>query len=372
MLLLGQMPTRLLVYFGGSNNCMFVSALWLKADFKIWSPIVRLKGVGMNLLVIGGAGYIGSHMVKYLSDVGHQVVIVDNLSNGFADSVVRGHLIEGDLADQGLIRRVLRDHAIEAVFHFASFIQVGESITDPACYYRNNVVNTIDLLDAMRSAQVKRLVFSSTAAVYGEPMSVAIPETHLVAPINPYGRTKAMVESILRDYHVAYGFHSVALRYFNAAGADPCGELGERHNPETHLIPLVLQVASGRRDAVAIFGRDYETLDGTCIRDYVHVMDLARAHEQALYFLMAQGGYHAFNLGTGLGYSVQQVIAAAERVTGRVIRIDEKPRRQGDPACLVADATKAQTVLDWSPCLSDLDTLIAHAWTWELKQAASL
>jgi UDP-glucose 4-epimerase len=325
----------------------------------------------MNLFVTGGAGYIGSHMVKYLGDAGHQVVVLDNLSNGFADSVIRGELIRGDLADQDLIRRVLRDHAIEAVFHFASFIQVGESNTDPASYYRNNVVNTIHLLDAMRSAQISRLVFSSTAAVYGEPLSAAIPEAHPIAPINPYGRTKAMVESLLQDYHYAYGLQSVALRYFNAAGADPGGELGERHNPETHLIPLVLQVASGRREAVAIFGRDYETLDGTCIRDYVHVMDLASAHEQALHFLMAQGGYHVFNLGTGLGYSVQQVIAAAERVTGRFIRIDEKPRRPGDPACLVADATKAQTLLDWSPRLSDLDTLIAHAWAWELKRVAS-
>ncbi len=325
----------------------------------------------MKLLVTGGAGYIGAHMVKQLGDAGHQVVVIDNLSNGFADSVVRGHLIQGDLSDQDLIERVLRNHEIEAVFHFASLMQVGESTVDPASYYRNNVINTLHLLDAMRSAQVKRLVFSSTAAVYGEPVSAAIPEGHPIAPINPYGRTKAMVESVLRDYHDAYGLHSVALRYFNAAGADPSGELGERHNPETHLIPLVLQVASGRRDAIAIFGRDYATLDGTCIRDYVHVMDLARAHEQALHFLMKQGGYHAFNLGTGSGYSVQQVIAAAERVTGRVIRKDEKPRRQGDPACLVADATKAKSVLNWSPCLSDLDTLITHAWAWELKQAAS-
>jgi UDP-glucose 4-epimerase len=325
----------------------------------------------MQLLVVGGAGYIGSHMVKHLSDVGHQIIVFDNLSNGFSDAVLRGQLVQGDLADRNSIEAVLHSQQIDAVFHFASFIQVGESTVDPARYYRNNLVNTINLLDAMRSTRVKRLVFSSTAAVYGDPCVVPVSETDPIAPMNAYGRSKSMVENILLDYHAAYGLQSFSLRYFNAAGADPEGELGERHNPETHLIPLILQVASGRRPSVAIFGRDYDTPDGTCIRDYVHVMDLAKAHEQALRYLIAKGGCHACNLGTGQGYSVQQVIAAAERVTGKMIRIEENPRRPGDPARLIADATKARMMLGWLPHLSDLETLIAHAWAWELKQTAS-
>jgi UDP-glucose 4-epimerase len=325
----------------------------------------------MNILVVGGAGYIGSHMVKFLGDAGYQVAVYDNLSTGFSNSVVRSALIKGDLADRDKIQAVLHERQIEAVFHFASSIQVGESTMDPAKYYRNNLVNTLNLLDAMRAGGVERMVFSSTAAVYGEPKQVPIPETHGRMPLNPYGRTKSMVEDILHDYHTAYGLQSFSLRYFNAAGADPEGEIGERHDPETHLIPLILQVASGRRPSVAILGRDYDTPDGTCIRDYVHVMDLAKAHDQALKYLIANGGCHACNLGTGQGYSVQQVVAAAERVTGRVIRIEETPRRQGDPACLIADATKAHEMLGWLPRLSDLETLIAHAWAWEVKQTAS-
>ena len=321
----------------------------------------------MNILVVGGAGYIGSHMVKFLNDAGHCVAVFDNLSTGFADAVVRGEMIHGDLAHRSQIEVVLRERHIDAVFHFASSIQVGESSTDPAKYYRNNVANTLNLLDAMRTTGVQRIVFSSTAAVYGEPEQVPIPEIHRRMPINPYGRTKSMVEDILHDYHLAYGLQSVSLRYFNAAGADPDGEIGERHDPETHLIPLILQVASGRRQSIAVFGRNFETPDGTCIRDYIHVVDLAVAHERALEKLNFKGGCHAFNLGTGQGYSVQEVINAVERVTGRPIAVEERPRREGDPACLVADVRLAYEELGWKPCLSELDTIIAHAWAWEQR-----
>lgn len=326
----------------------------------------------MNCLIVGGAGYIGSHMVKHLGDAGHQVFVIDNLRTGCADAVVRGVLIEGDLANRDFILRVLREQAITAVFHFASSTQVGESTLQPALYYRNNVVNTINLLDAMRDAGVRHLVFSSTAAVYGEPEASPIPDAHRHAPINPYGRTKAMVEAILADYHKAYGLNSFSLRYFNAAGADPDGEIGERHDPETHLIPLVLQTASGRRASLAVFGRDYDTLDGTCIRDYIHVTDLASAHEKALHRLLRGGGCHACNLGTGQGYSVAEVIKTAERVTGRTITIEEKARRPGDPARLVADARRARALIDWEPQRSALDTIMADAWAWELRMVASL
>ena len=321
----------------------------------------------MRILIVGGAGYIGSHMVKHLGDAGHDVFVFDNLSTGFADAILRGQFIKGDLADQKLVRTILREHAIEAVFHFASSIQVGESTIDPAQYYRNNVINTINLVDAMRSAQVNRLIFSSTAAVYGEPHTIPIPETHRRSPINPYGRTKAMVEDILSDYHKAYGLQSFSLRYFNAAGADPAGEIGERHDPETHLIPLILQVASGRRASIAVFGRDYQTPDGTCIRDYIHVNDLAAAHESALHYLVDHGGCHACNLGTGQGYSVQQVIDAVKRLTGCTIKIEDRSRRDGDPAALIADPSQANAKLAWTPKLSDLVTIIDHAWQWEKK-----
>lgn len=323
----------------------------------------------MNCLVVGGAGYIGSHMVKHLGDAGHRVFVFDNLSTGFANAVVRGTLIQGDLSDRAQMAKVLRDHGIAAVFHFASSIQVGESTQHPARYYRNNVVHTLNLLDAMMEVGVGHLVFSSTAAVYGEPEQIPIPETHRRRPINPYGRTKSMVEDILADYHAAYGLNAFSLRYFNAAGADPDGELGERHDPETHLIPLVLQTASGRRASIAVFGRDYDTPDGTCIRDYIHVTDLASAHDKALQKLITEGGCYACNLGTGQGYSVQQVIDAVERVTGRAVAVDERPRRPGDPARLVADAHRAQTLIGWQPKRSALDTIISDAWAWEQQSA---
>lgn len=323
----------------------------------------------MNCLVVGGAGYIGSHMVKHLAKAGHRVTVFDNLSTGFADAVIGGTLIEGDLADGDHVARVLRDGNVDAVFHFASSIQVGESALHPARYYRNNVVNTLNLLDAMIATGTRNLVFSSTAAVYGEPDEIPIPESHRRAPINPYGRTKSMVEDILADYHAAYGLNSFALRYFNAAGADPEGALGERHEPETHLIPLVLQTVSGRRASIAVFGRDYDTPDGTCIRDYIHVADLAAAHEQALHKLIRDGGCHAANLGTGQGYSVAEVIDAVARMTGCAVPVEEKPRRAGDPARLIADPQRAHDLLGWAPRRSALDMIIADAWAWERRCA---
>lgn len=321
----------------------------------------------MNCLVVGGAGYIGSHMVKHLAKAGHRVIVFDNLSTGFANAIVSGTLIEGDLADGDHVAHVLRDGSIDAVFHFASSIQVGESAIHPARYFRNNVVNTLNLLDAMIATGTRNLVFSSTAAVYGEPEQIPIPETHRRAPINPYGRTKSMVEDILADYHAAYGLNSFALRYFNAAGADPEGDLGERHEPETHLIPLVLRTASGRRASIAVFGRDYDTPDGTCIRDYIHVADLASAHEKALCKLLQNGGCYATNLGTGQGYSVAEVIKAAERITGCPVKVEEKSRRPGDPARLVADPRVARDLIGWEPRRSALDTIIADAWAWESR-----
>lgn len=321
----------------------------------------------MNILVVGGAGYIGSHMVWLLAQQGHRVTTLDDLSGGYRDAVLAGEFIQGSLADNELLESVFANHAFDAVMHFASFIQVGESVSEPAKYYRNNVTNTLNLLDAMVRYGVKQFIFSSTAAIFGEPRYAPIDEAHLKEPINPYGRTKLMVEQILEDYDRAYGLKSVSLRYFNAAGAHPEGLLGERHVPETHLIPLILQVASGRREAITVFGRDYATSDGTCIRDYIHILDLCDAHLRALHYINEKSVSAAFNLGNGAGYSVQQVIDAARRVTGRAIRIIDGERREGDPAILVADAGKARDTLGWQPHYADIETIIAHAWQWEAK-----
>ena len=318
-----------------------------------------------HILVVGGAGYIGSHMVKHLDRQGCRVTTLDNLSGGFRDAVLHGGFVQGDIADRALLDRVFASTRFDAVMHFASFIQVGESVLDPAKYYANNVVNTLTLLDAMRAAGVGKFIFSSTAAIFGEPQSERIDEAHPKLPINPYGRTKLMVEQALADYDTAYGLKSVCLRYFNAAGADPEGQLGERHEPETHLIPLVLQAASGRRAHISVFGQDYDTPDGTCIRDYVHINDLCEAHWLAVQGLMAGGESQAFNLGNGNGFSVQQVIDTARQVTGRDIAVQYAPRRAGDPARLVADASLAQSVLGWRPRHAALETLIGHAWQWE-------
>lgn len=322
-----------------------------------------------KVLVVGGAGYIGSHMVKRLLQGNYAVTTLDDFSTGHRDAIVGGTLIEGNLSDVNLLDRMFAGNRFDAVMHFASFIQVGESVSQPAKYYNNNLVNTINLLDAMTRHGVNRFVFSSTAAIFGEPQYVPIDEKHPVAPINPYGCSKAMVEQVLRDYDKAYGLKSVCLRYFNACGADPDGELGERHDPETHLIPLALQAVSGRRGPLTVFGRDYETPDGTCIRDYVHVADLCEAHVKALDRLNSGGASAAFNLGNGEGFSVDEVIKAVGRVTGIPVAVNEGSRRAGDPARLVADSALARQQLGWKPQYGNLDTIISHAWSWERKMA---
>jgi len=331
------------------------------------TPAHSAPSAPLRLLVVGGAGYIGSHMVKHLLRRGCDVVTFDNLSTGHRDAVLGGEFVLGDLADRDALDALFTQYQFDAVFHFASFIQVGESVKEPAKYYANNVVNTLKLLDAMVAHGVGRFVFSSTAAVYGEPTYTPIDEAHPKQPINPYGKTKWMVEQILEDYDRAYGLRSIALRYFNAAGADPEGQLGERHDPETHLIPLVLQAASGRRSNISVFGRDYDTPDGTCIRDYIHVADLADAHWLALDKLMQGAGSAAYNLGNGNGFSVQQVIDTAARVTGRAILVVDAPRREGDPARLVAESAAARKGLGWQPVRDDLATIIEDAWKWECK-----
>ncbi|MGV8919512.1 MAG: UDP-glucose 4-epimerase GalE [Pseudomonas sp.] len=316
----------------------------------------------MKFLVVGGAGYIGSHMVKQLLGTGHDVVVADNFSNGYR---VEG--VELDIADAQALASLFAEHHFEAVFHFASFIQVGESVAEPAKYYQNNLSATLTLLQAMVHAGVKNLIFSSSAAVYGDPLYTPIDEDHPKTPINPYGRSKWMVEQVLEDFDHAYGLKSVSLRYFNAAGADPDGELGERHEPETHLLPLILQAAAGRRSNITVYGRDYDTPDGTCIRDYVHVTDLCSAHSLAVDYLLEGGVSTALNLGNGEGFSVQQVIDAARRVTGRDIVTSDAPRRAGDPPRLVADSHRAKALLGWQPRFASLDQIVTHAWNWEQK-----
>lgn len=330
----------------------------------------------MNILVVGGAGYIGSHMVKHLAMAGHEVVVLDDLSTGLASQVRWGQFVEGSTADTNLLASLFKVYRFEAVMHFAAASLVGESVTAPAKYYRNNVASTLNLLDAMVEHGVGHFVFSSTAAVYGEPCYSPIDETHPCAPISPYGASKWMVERILQDYAAAYSLNSVSLRYFNASGADPDGELGECHDPETHLIPLVLQSASGRAGPVTVFGRDYPTQDGTCVRDYIHVTDLCAAHALALES-MALGnssGALAYNLGSEQGASVQEVIDVARDIVsadGRQISVLEGPRRPGDPAVLVADSSRVKQELGWQPQFGELRHIIAHAWEWEKQLAKS-
>lgn len=324
----------------------------------------------MKILVVGGAGFVGSHMVKLLGRLGCRVTTLDDLSNGHRDSVLYGEFIQGSFGNSNVLRETLAK-GFDAVMHFASFIQVGESIQFPDKYYQNNVVNTLALLDGMREHGVRNFIFSSTAATFGEPQYTPIDERHPQQPINPYGRTKLMVEQALADYDKAYGIKSVSLRYFNAAGADPDCQLGERHDPETHLIPLVLQAAAGRRSHISVFGRDYETPDGTCIRDYIHIQDLCSAHWLALQSLMNGANSQAYNLGNGNGFSVQEVIDSAKRVTRRNIPVVDAPRREGDPARLVADSTLAREKLGWKPQYTELTTLIEHAWNWELKSTST-
>lgn len=318
-----------------------------------------------RILVVGGAGYIGSHMSKMLDSADHDVVVVDNLSSGSRDALQYGQVIVGDIADQKILDRVFSVGDFDCVMHFASHIEVAESIQDPAKFYRNNVANSQALLDAMLRHGVKNFVFSSTAAIFGNPVRVPIDEFHPKNPINPYGRTKWMVEQMLADYETAYGVRSVSLRYFNAAGADPDGDLGERHEPETHLIPLILQAATGERDSISIFGTDYDTPDGTAVRDFIHVVDLCEAHLLAMDYLKEGGESAAFNLGNGRGFSVREVVDVARRVTGQAFTVREKPRRLGDPARLVADATSARDVLGWTPRRSELEEIIRDAWRFQ-------
>lgn len=324
------------------------------------------------VLVVGGAGYIGSHMVKMLRGAGFPVAVADDLGNGHRESVLGAELHVGDIGDAGFVDALLGAVRPAAVMHFASFIQVGESMADPSRYYRNNVGATQVLLDGMRSHGVSRFIFSSTAAVFGDPDYVPIDEAHPKRPINPYGRSKWMVEQMLEDYDRAYAMKSVCLRYFNAAGADPGGELGECHEPETHLIPLVLQAAAGRRPHVTVYGDDYATPDGTCIRDYIHVEDLCSAHLLALRQLLEGGGSARYNLGNGQGFSVREVIDAAVRVTGIDVPVVVGARREGDPPRLVADATLAGQRLRWQPRYPGLDTIVAHAWDWERAHFGTL
>jgi UDP-glucose 4-epimerase len=317
----------------------------------------------MKILVTGGAGYIGSHAVRLLERAGHDVWVYDNLSLGHRAAVPEGRLIEGELMDRPRLIDTLRGKRIEGVMHFAAFAAVGESVLDPAKYYQNNVVASLNLLEAMRASGVKRIVFSSTTATYGTPENIPITEEEPQRPINPYGFAKLVVERALADYAAAYGLGYAALRYFNAAGASADGDLGEDHDPETHLIPIVLDVALGKRPHVTIFGDDYPTPDGTCIRDYIHVDDLADAHLRALE-RVRPGEFQAYNLGTGRGYSVREVLDVAGRVTGRPIPLYEAPRRPGDPPELVASAARAQRELGWQPRHTTLETILESAWRW--------
>jgi UDP-glucose 4-epimerase len=324
----------------------------------------------MSILVTGGAGYIGSHCVKALMRQGHQVVVLDDLSMGHRQLVLTPHFVHASTLDSDTVKGVLQDYQIEAVMHFAACAFVGESVTDPAKYYRNNVTGTQTLLDAMRTTGVARFIFSSTCATYGTPQQPTIDEQHPQDPINPYGRSKWMVEQLLQDYALAYGLQSVVFRYFNAAGADPSGQIGEMHTPETHLIPLVLEVAAGRRESIAILGDDYPTPDGTCIRDYIHVNDIASAHMAGLQHLAARylvgspGVMEVFNIGTGQGYSVREVINTCEQVTQQPIATTLAPRRPGDPPRLVAQADRIHQVLGWHPEYTDLSQIVQTAWSW--------
>ncbi len=325
-----------------------------------------------KILIVGGAGYIGSHMVLRLAQAGYEVVVFDNLSNGHRDAVLAGELVIGDLADRAALASLFTGHRFDAVMHFASSIQVGESMQLPARYYANNVGNTIHLIETMIEHGVQHLIFSSSAAIFGDPVHIPINESHPRQPITPYGWSKWMVEQILTDCDRAHGLRYVALRYFNAAGAQPEGLLGERHEPETHLIPLILQAASGRRAHISVFGTDYNTPDGTCIRDYIHVQDLADAHLLALDWLMQGKSSSAFNLGNGSGFSIREVIGTVEEVTGQRVPVQALPRRSGDPAVLVADSTYARAALGWQPQYTNLHEIVRHAWRWQNKSPPPL
>jgi UDP-glucose-4-epimerase GalE len=318
----------------------------------------------MKILVTGGAGYIGSHTAKFLAVAGHQPVIFDDMSQGHEWAVKWGPLERGSLSDPTRLAAVFRTHRVDAVVHFAANALVGESMTNPTKYFRNNTVGTLNLLEAMRDAGVGTIVFSSTCATYGNPVRVPIDEAHPQAPVNPYGESKLMVEKMLRWYGEIHGLRWMALRYFNAAGADPESEIGEDHDPETHLIPLVVGAAQGTRPPVGIFGTDYATPDGTAVRDYIHVVDLADAHLRALDRLGKGEPSQAINLGTGRGHSVREVVDAVARVSGKRVPVVESARRPGDPAELVAAPARAREVLGWTCQYAELETIVRHAWTW--------
>ncbi len=322
------------------------------------------------ILVTGGAGYIGAHAVLALKQRGYQPIVLDNLSRGhrsIVEDVLQVPLLVGDTRDAAFLDRVFAEYAIEAVMHFAAFIEVGESVVDPLAFYDNNVAGTVSLLQAMQRAGVSKFVFSSTCATYGLPEQIPMSEDHSQRPISPYGQTKYMVEQILRDSDAAYGLRSVSFRYFNASGADASGCLGENHSPETHLIPLVLLTALGKRPSIKIFGTDYDTPDGTCVRDYIHVSDLADAHVLGLEYLLGGGETTAFNLGNGLGFSVREVIEVARQVTGLPIAVEETTRRAGDSTSLVGSSDRARQVLGWQPRFADLRVIVEDAWRWHQR-----
>jgi UDP-glucose 4-epimerase len=321
----------------------------------------------MNILVTGGAGYIGSHCCKELSKKGFQPVTIDNLVYGHKNFVRWGEFFQGDVGDSAHLKKCLAQFKIDAVMHFAAYAYVGESVEDPAKYYENNLGNTIQLLHAVLDHNIKYFVFSSTCATYGNPQKTPIDEGHPLNPINPYGKTKRMIEEILQDYQNAYGLKYISLRYFNAAGADPDAEVGEDHDPETHLIPLVLDAAGGKRKSIKVFGTDYETPDGTCIRDYIHVTDLARAHILALQRLQGGADSSVYNLGNGQGFSVLEVIEHARKITGKNIAVENSGRRPGDPPVLIASNAKAVKELGWKPQYADIDDIIGTAWEWHKK-----
>lgn len=324
--------------------------------------------VSMRVLVTGGAGYIGSHTARVLSEEGFEPVVLDDLGRGHRDAVRFGPLVEGDVGDRALVGRLIREHKIEAVVHFAAFTAVGESVRDPRTYWSNNTLKTFALIDTLVEHGVKDIVFSSTAATYGDPISVPLREDHPRAPVNPYGATKLAVEMILRSYADAYGLRYMALRYFNAAGAHPDGTLGERHDPETHLVPLAIEAALGRAKPLTIFGTDYPTPDGTAVRDYIHVLDLADAHVRALRHLRAGGASDAVNLGTGAGNSVREIVATVEAVTGKKVPHSLGPRREGDPPILVADPSRAKQLLSWTPRYTDIRELIETAARFHMRR----
>jgi len=322
------------------------------------------------ILVIGGAGYIGSHMVLDLLRAGYPVVTLDDLSRGHRELVPGGDFVEGDLGNPAVLEQLFSQHPIKAVMHFAAHSQVGESVQQPLEYYRNNVANTITLLQGMQQAGIEHFIFSSTAAVYGEPEKTPITEDHPCSPTNPYGNTKLAVERILYDVSNASGLNYSVLRYFNAAGADAEAAIGERHQPETHLIPLVLQVATGERESISIFGDNYPTTDGTCQRDYIHVSDLTQAHLLALESLFNGAGNSTYNLGNSTGYSVRQIIDAARQITGHPIPTIMADRREGDPAILIADSSRIRTALGWQPRYENIEDIIRTAWAWHQHEAS--